>query len=81
MGTFFRGSTEHVLFGTRGQLMTRSRSIPTHFEAPVGAHSEKPERFYEIVCEASFLPVGEAFQRKARDGFVNLFGNRPKAAA
>jgi N6-adenosine-specific RNA methylase IME4 len=73
MGKFFRGSTEHVLFGVRGQLMTRSTSIATHFEAPVGEHSEKPERFYQIVREASYLPAGEAFQIKARDGFVNLF--------
>jgi N6-adenosine-specific RNA methylase IME4 len=73
LGVFFRGSTEHVLFGLRGKLMTRSTSIPTHFEAPVGNHSEKPERFYEIVREASYLPAGEAFQRTARDGFVNLF--------
>jgi ParB/RepB/Spo0J family partition protein len=80
LGKFFRGSTEHVLFGTRGQLMTRSTSIATHFEAPVGEHSEKPERFYEIVREASYLPAGEAFQRKARDGFINLF-NQAGAAA
>jgi N6-adenosine-specific RNA methylase IME4/ParB-like chromosome segregation protein Spo0J len=76
LGVFFRGSTEHCLFGVRGRLMTRSTSIATHFEAPVGAHSEKPERFYEIVREASFLPAGEAFQRKARDGFVNLFADQ-----
>jgi N6-adenosine-specific RNA methylase IME4/ParB-like chromosome segregation protein Spo0J len=73
LGVFFRGSTEHVLFGVRGQLMTRSTSIATHFEAPVGEHSEKPERFYEIVREASYPPYGEAFQRKARPDFVNLY--------
>jgi N6-adenosine-specific RNA methylase IME4 len=73
LGVFFRGSTEHCLFGVRGKLMTRSTSIATHFEAPVGEHSEKPDRFYEIVREASYLPAGEAFQRKPRDGFVNLF--------
>jgi ParB/RepB/Spo0J family partition protein len=73
LGVFFRGSTEHCLFGVRGHLMTRSTAIATHFEAPVGAHSEKPERFYEIVREASYLPAGEAFQRKTRDGFTNLY--------
>jgi hypothetical protein len=62
-----------VLFGVRGQLMTRSTSIATHFEAPVGEHSEKPERFYEMVREASYPPYGEAFQRKPRPDFVNLF--------
>jgi hypothetical protein len=44
-----------------------------HFEAPRGEHSEKPERFYEIVREASYPQYSEAFQRKARPDFVNLF--------
>ena len=73
LGAYFRGSTEHVLFGVRGRLATRATNIPTHFEAPVGKHSEKPERFYDIVRNASYLPAGEAFQRKPREGFVNLF--------
>jgi N6-adenosine-specific RNA methylase IME4 len=76
LGSYFRGSTEHVLFGVRGKLMTRSTSIATHFEAPVGEHSEKPNKFYEIVRAASYLPAGEAFQRKARPDFVNLFEQR-----
>jgi N6-adenosine-specific RNA methylase IME4 len=71
LGKYFRGSTEHVLFGVRGTLMTRSTSIPTHFEAPRGEHSEKPERFYEIVRAASYPPYGEAFQRKARRSLSN----------
>jgi N6-adenosine-specific RNA methylase IME4 len=79
LGVFFRGSTEHVLFGVRGRLMTRSTSIATHFEAPVGGHSEKPEKFYEIVRAASYPPYGEAFQRTARPDFVNLFETRDEA--
>jgi hypothetical protein len=59
-----------VLFGVRGHLMTRSTSTATHFEAPLGEHSEKPERFYEIVREASYPPYGEAFQGAA--GFRKL---------
>jgi hypothetical protein len=62
-----------VLFGVRGTLPTRSGSIATVFEAPVGAHSVKPERFYEIVREASYLPAGEVFQRQSHEGFVNVF--------
>ena len=54
-------------------LATRCNSISTLFEAPVGKHSEKPEKFYEIVRAASYPPYGEAFQRKARPEFVNLF--------
>jgi len=72
-GHYFRNSTEQVLFGTRGKSRTRADDIPTHFESPVGAHSEKPEKFYEIVRRASHPSYGEAFQRKARKGFRDLF--------
>jgi N6-adenosine-specific RNA methylase IME4 len=73
LGSYFRNSTEHVLFGVRGELRTRSDSIATHFEAPLGEHSEKPEKFYEIVRAASYEPFGEAFQRQDRSDFANLF--------
>jgi N6-adenosine-specific RNA methylase IME4 len=73
LGCSFRNTTEHCLFGSQGDLATRRNDIATHFEAPVGEHSEKPERFYEIVRAASYPPYGEAFQRKARAGFTNLY--------
>ena len=74
-GVYFRNTTEHVLFGVRGKLNTRVKNIPTHFEAPVGKHSEKPEAFYDIVRRASYEPFGEAFQRQPREGFKNLYGD------
>jgi N6-adenosine-specific RNA methylase IME4 len=78
LGNHFRNSTEHIWFGIRGALKVRpaAHSIPTHFEAPTGEHSEKPERLYEIIRAASYPPYGEAFQRKARPDFVNLFAER-----
>lgn len=76
LGTYYRNTTEHVLFGVRGQLRTRVSTTPTHFFAPVGRHSEKPEVFYNIVRKESYLPAGEAFQRQDRKGFVNLFVNK-----
>jgi N6-adenosine-specific RNA methylase IME4 len=81
LGSYFRNSTEHVLFGVRGELRTRSDSIATHFEAPLGEHSEKPEQFYEIVRKASYPPYGELFQREARPDFLNLFQQQEVAAA
>lgn len=81
LGSYFRNSTEHVLFGVRGELRTRSDSIATHFEAPVGEHSEKPEKFYEIVRAASYGPYGEAFQRTARPDFINCYALRDADAA
>ena len=81
IGSYFRNSTEHVLFATFGDLGTRPKaaSIPTHFEAPRGEHSSKPDQFYEIVKAASFPPYGEANQRTARADFVDLFEVRKKS--
>jgi N6-adenosine-specific RNA methylase IME4 len=73
LGSYFRHNTEQVLFGVRGALPTRADNIATLFEAPRGIHSEKPERFYEIVRTASYLPAGEAFQRTPREHFVDVF--------
>ncbi len=75
MGQNLRHTCEFILFGVRGNLRTReaARSIGTSFEAPVGEHSEKPGRLYEIVRAASYPPFGELFGRKPRDGFTNLY--------
>ena len=75
-GQYFRNRTEHVLFAIKGDLAVRCHNISTAFEAPQGKHSEKPERFYEIVRQASPAPYGEAFQRNPRPDFVNLFETR-----
>jgi N6-adenosine-specific RNA methylase IME4 len=68
MGSYFRNTTEHCLFGVRGRLPLRSKSIPTHFEAPrprykggphdAGTkgqviHSAKPPIFNALVMAAS----------------------------
>jgi N6-adenosine-specific RNA methylase IME4 len=88
LGSYFRNSTEHCLFATFGNTTTRpaAASLPTHFEAPRGEHSQKPERFYEFVRAASYPPYGEGNQRAPRPDFTNLYcpvteGEEPKVAA
>jgi N6-adenosine-specific RNA methylase IME4 len=76
LGSHLRGQTGHVLFGIRGDLQTRRGDISTLIEAPMGQHSEKPERFYDIVRLASYPPDGEAFQCAQRPDFKNLFADR-----
>jgi N6-adenosine-specific RNA methylase IME4 len=78
LGSYFRNQSEHVLFGIRGERGTRpaAQSISTVFEGPIGEHSEKPEQLYDIVRAASYPPYAEAFQRKVRPDFVNLFADR-----
>lgn len=73
-GRYFLNSTEQVLFGVKGKLMTRATNIRTGFDGPVAGHSEKPDELYDIIRRASPGPYGEAFQGQPRKGFKNLFG-------
>ena len=80
MGSYFRTSTEHVLFGVRGHLQTRVRNIGTHFTAPKTFHSAKPNFFYELVERASYPPYVDVFARKKRSGWT-AWGNDINEAA
>lgn len=77
MGRYFRTRDEYVVFATRGGLMLGRADLQNGFEGAPGEHSEKPESFYELVRQASPGPYGEAFQRKPRPDFVNLYAPRP----
>lgn len=70
MGSYFRSSTEHCLFAVKGKAPTRAHNIPTHFEAPLGKHSEKPDALYDIAERSSYAPRLDAFARKERDGWT-----------
>ncbi len=69
LGYYFRGETEHVLFGVRGQLPIADRSVRNHFDATKGQHSAKPDRFYEMVERVSAGPYLELFARRRRFGW------------
>lgn len=66
--------TEHVLFGTRGNLPLQRKGLRLSFDAPTIGHSIKPDTFYQRVTEASPGPRIDMFARLKRDGF-DLWGN------
>jgi N6-adenosine-specific RNA methylase IME4 len=72
LGYWNRNVHELVLIGTRGNVPapepgTRELTV---FDAPVGAHSEKPELFAQYIENwYPTLPKIELFARKARNGW------------
>ena len=87
MGNYFRSVTEHVLFGTRGNLRTQARDIRNLIEAKRQKHSAKPHNFYELVEKASPGPFLELFARpdnalfSGRKGEWSYWGNEVEAEA
>ncbi len=70
MGWYFRGCTEHVLFGVRGRLpiapADRERNV---FTASREGHSGKPSSFLDLVERVSPGPYCELFARAPRLGW------------
>jgi N6-adenosine-specific RNA methylase IME4 len=83
MGWFFRGATEHVLFGVRG-----NKGIPSNLRKPnvvlatKAAHSEKPTEFYDLL--RSIYDADEAmidiYARKSHERFSAWGIEAPPAA-
>lgn len=72
MGNYFRGSTEHVLFGVKGSLSLLRNNVGTWFQAPrAGRHSAKPPEFFQLVEQCSPGPWLEMFAREPRPGWVS----------
>lgn len=73
MGNYFRGSTEHVLFGVKGSLPLLRKDIGTWFEGARGdGHSAKPETFYELVERCSPGPWVDILGRRERPGWATV---------
>jgi N6-adenosine-specific RNA methylase IME4 len=71
MGWFFRGATEHVLFGVRGHRpIPASLRQPNVILAKRGEHSEKPDEFYSLVESVSPGSRIDVFARKQRPGWT-----------
>jgi N6-adenosine-specific RNA methylase IME4 len=79
LGQYFRGQTEHCLFGVRGCLpykviAERRQQGLTLINAPRGEHSVKPEAMRQMIEKVSYEPRIELFARKKSEGW-NVFGN------
>lgn len=65
MGFWFRGETEHILFGVRGNAPIPAERRRTNvLHAPRGRHSEKPGSFISLVESVSPGPYVELFARQ-----------------
>ena len=76
-GYWFRNAHEILLVGTKGKIPAPAPGMQWHsvIEADVGAHSEKPEDFYDLIEEYfPSLPKIELNARKSRDGW-DSWGN------
>ena len=72
MGNYFRGQTEHVLFGVKGSQPLKRKDVGTVFMAERGkqGHSSKPKEFYGLVESCSPGPYLEMFSRSDREGWT-----------
>ncbi len=73
-GYYYRGATEHVLFGVRGTMRLSGPAAPTLCLSSRLPHSVKPDWFYAMVETQSPPPYLELFARRGRLGWKS-WGN------
>lgn len=76
MGYYFRGCTEHIIFGVKGKKKTLNKTTRNLFEEVNSRrHSEKPESFKKMIVECSGdVPRIELFARQKTEGW-DVWGN------
>lgn len=75
LGFYFRGATEHLLFGTRGNFrIPTSRRLPNVILAERGKHSSKPRETYKLIEYVTDGKRIELFARQKVDGW-DCWGN------
>lgn len=73
LGDAFKLTTEFIVYARRGSLKENDISETTWFNWPRGAHSTKPDAFFELVERISPSAGAdrlEMFARRPRDGWV-----------
>lgn len=84
LGQYFRGLSEHCLFGVKGRLPykvvggKRQQGL-TAFLAPKGRHSQKPEEMRRMIEKVSYPPFIELFARERVEGW-DAWGNEVQNA-
>lgn len=85
LGQYFRGASEHLLFGVRGSLGYRldpggaRKQGATLVLEPRGEHSAKPEAFRNVVERVSPGPYLELFARRRVPGW-DAWGNEVESS-
>ena len=77
-GYYFRGCTEHILFGIKGKLPRKDKTLKNLVMCPRGDHSEKPNIFRNLIIKQSGdLSRIELFARTKVHGW-DVIGNDEK---
>lgn len=75
VGHYVRTNTEHILLCSRGRpSVPDDKAMSSWFTWPRGAHSVKPDAFYDLVEQVSPGPRLELFARRRRLGW-DAWGN------
>lgn len=78
LGYWYRGKTEHMLFGVRGKVKPFRLAIPNViFSGKVLAHSRKPEASYELVEDSAMMV---SFDKAHRTRILELFARRQRTS-
>ena len=77
LGFWFRGQTEHLLIGTKGEVKCFHSQKPNVIQSKVQKHSEKPRQFRALVEEVTkgIGPKIELFARERIEGW-DSWGNQ-----
>ena len=79
LGQYYRGQTEHCLFGVRGRLPYKiaggkRQQGTTLILAPRREHSHKPDEMRQMIERVSYAPYIELFARQSPPGW-DVWGN------
>ena len=78
MGYYFRGATEHIIFGVKGKKLCNNRNTKNIFFNMQRQHSQKPNYAKDMIINCSGdLPRIELFAREETEGW-DCWGNDTK---